>query len=121
MERLGGISLPHISSKHSCLVSLLFAKCRSPDEQRWGGILSCMKGLTASFNTKPNCSGKVISPSLEINLATFERLLWASGNFENSSTTTFCLGSSRALWLALWTSLVNTSCPVGRVFCHCLF
>ena len=96
---LGRILLTHISSKHSSLVSLSFVKCRFLGEQRWGGILSCMRGLIASFNTKLNCSGLVICPSCE-----------------NSSTTTFCLVSSRALWLASWTSLVNTSCPVGRVF-----
>ena len=120
MEGLGRISLIHISSKHSSLVSLSFAKCMSLGEQRWGGILSCMRGLMASFNTKLNCSGLVICPSLEIDLVTFDKLSWVSDNCKNSYTTTFCLASSRALWLASWTSLVNISCPVGRVFCDCL-
>ena len=119
-EGLGRISLTHISSKHSSLVSLSLAKRRSPGEHRGGGILSCMRGLMASFNTKLNCSGLVICPSLEIDLATFDQLSWASDNCENNSTTTFCPASSSALWLASWTSLVNTLCPVGRVFCDCL-
>ena len=114
MERLGGDFIDTHSSKNSSLVSLSFAKCRSLGEQRQGGILICMRGLMASFSTKLNCSGLVICPSLEIDLATF------GDNCENSSTTTFCPASSRALWLALWTSLVNMSCPVGRVFCDCL-
>ena len=118
MERLGEDFVD--THFHSSLVSLSFAKHRSLGEQRWGGILSCMEGLMASFNTKLNCSGLVICPSLEIDLATFDKLSWASDDCENNSTTTFCLASSSTLWLASWTSLVNTSCPVGRVFCDCL-
>ena len=67
-----------------------------------------------SFATKLNCSGLVICPSLEIDLVTFDKLLWTSDNCDNNSTTIFCLASSTALWLASWTSLVNMSCPDGK-------
>ena len=92
---LGRISLTHISLKHSSLLSLSLAKHRSLGEDRWWGILSCMRGLIASFATKLNCSGLVICPSLEIDLVTFDKLLRASDNCESNSTTTLCPASSR--------------------------
>ena len=54
----GSIKLHQYSSIVSSWVSLSFSNLSSVGAHKCGGIFNWMMGLTASFNTKVNCSGK---------------------------------------------------------------
>ena len=53
----GSIKLQQYSSTVSSWVSLSFSNLSSVGADKCGGIFNWMIGLTASFNTKVNCSG----------------------------------------------------------------